>query len=323
MDISIIIPAYNAAGTLRECLAACLQQEAPAKEIIVVDDGSTDDTARIAENTPGVRCVRQTNRGPAAARNRGAREATGALLVFTDADCVPHGDWLKELAAAFTPKTTAAGGTYGIANPQFRLARLVYEEILWRHERLEEEVDFLGSFNVAYRKEAFETVGGFDECFRHASGEDNDLAYRLRDAGASLRFVPGAIVDHYHPTRLLPYLRTQRRHGYWRVKLYFKHAGRVRGDQYAGLRELMAPGLALALLGCILLFPCLPYPLAMLALFAAGWAVLLYPGTPRGISQYLSVPDRLVFGLLRFVRDVARGLGMIQGCCAFAWRRTA
>ena len=107
-------------------------------------------------------------------------------------------------------------------------------------------MDFLGSFNVAYRKAAFEAVGGFDASFPCASGEDNDLAYRLQDVGGRLRFTREAVVAHHHPTRLWPYLRTQARHGYWRMKLYAKHIGRARrGDQYAGMADLAAPPLAL------------------------------------------------------------------------------
>ena len=127
---------------------------------------------------------------------------------------------------------------------------MVHEEIAVRHGQFGAEVDFLGSFNVAYRKEAFDAAGGFDDSFTRASGEDNDLAYRLRGAGNVLRFAKDAVVAHYHPECLWPYLRTQARHGYWRMKLYAKHPGRARsGDQYAGPADLAGPPLSLVLLG--------------------------------------------------------------------------
>src|SRR5690606_1272973 len=99
----------------------------------------------------------------------------------------------------------------------------------------------LGSYNVAYRKAAFDAAGGFDESFTQASGEDNDLAYRILDTGAKLIHVPAARVAHYHPTDRAAYMRTQARHGFWRVKLYKKHPRRSGGDNYAGRLDLYAP----------------------------------------------------------------------------------
>ncbi|MEK7793540.1 MAG: glycosyltransferase family 2 protein, partial [Candidatus Hydrogenedentota bacterium] len=141
--------------------------------------------------------------------------------------------------------TVGVGGTYGIANPRSPLARVVHEEIQVRHKRFGDMVDFLGSFNVAYVRQAFDAASGFDEDFRFASAEDNDLAYRLLDNGGVLRFNPNAVVDHYHPERLGPYLQTQMRHGFWRMKLYAKHPRRTSGDQYAGPSALLGPPLAL------------------------------------------------------------------------------
>lgn len=320
MKASIVIPAYNAGSTLAACLAACCSQSRTPHEVIVVDDGSTDDTARIAAAFP-VRYVYQKNAGPAAARNRGAAEATGDILVFTDADCVPEPDWIARLAGAFREHDTAVGGTYGIANPASWLARMIHEEIAVRHAGLNGEVDFLGSFNVAYRREAFEAAGGFDATFRQASAEDNDLAYRLHDRGGTMRFVPEARVAHYHPSRLWPYLRTQQRHGYWRVRLYTKHPHRARrGDRYAGLPDLLMPPCALAL-ACMA-------PLAMLCP-AAAWlwlpGCLVYFGLrarlPLALLRRTGDARMLAFGLVAALRDVARAAGMASGVWHFIIRR--
>jgi len=245
MHVSIIIPAYNAEATLGECLAACVAQTHPHTDVIVVDDGSTDTTPTIAKNYP-VEYIHQENGGPAAARNRGAQAAKGEIIVFTDSDCIAEPDWIEKLLAGFTSDdVVAVGGTYGIANDSSLLARMIHEEIKNRHQQFHEEVDFLGSFNVAYRKNAFDAVGGFDESFRMASGEDNDLAYRLHDRDGHLHFVADALVAHYHPTRLWPYLRTQFYHGFWRMKLYAKHPNRSGGDQYAGIAEFAGPPVSL------------------------------------------------------------------------------
>jgi len=322
--VSVVIPAYNAAKTLPACLAACLRQRMPALEVIVVDDGSTDDTPKVVAEFPEVRYLRQENQGPAAARNHGARAAQGEIIAFTDADCVPREDWLERLTQGFEGGVAAVGGTYDIANPESLLARLVHEEICTRHARFTEEVDFLGSFNVAYRKEAFDAVEGFDETFRAASAEDNDLAYRLQDAGGRLRFAPEALVAHYHPAALGRYLRTQLGHGFWRMKLYVKHPGRARrGDRYAGMLELMGPPAALIALGAMIGMGAAAVcgaPWAMLAI-ACGILLFLYllihlPMAGRMLC-HTGRAEMLLFVGLAALRDAARAIGMVKGLWTF------
>ncbi len=326
MKVSVVIPAFNAQDTLGACLSACLEQDYPDLEVIVVDDGSHDGTGGVVAGFPGVRYLRQENAGPAAARNRGARAARGEWVAFTDSDCVPEPAWLTCLMAGFDEGVAGVGGTYGIANPGSRLARLVHAEIRTRHARFGDEVDFLGSFNVAYRREVFEAAGGFDESFRMASGEDNDLAYRLHDMGYVLRFRGDAVVAHHHPTGLWPYLRTQRWHGYWRMKLYRKHPKRGGGDHYAGLADLLAAPFSVMLLidlgGTLLLAP-LVAPrwdvLAGQALLTVLYAslCLVRAARVRGANAF----ERLLLAGLIAARDVARGIGMVKGLWHFHMRR--
>ncbi len=326
MRASIIIPAYNAQRTLAECLTACVAQDYPDFEVIVVDDGSTDGTSAVAQQFEAVQYHRQPNGGPSSARNTGARLASGEILVYTDADCVPHADWLKRLAGGFEEGIVAVGGTYAIANPSSRLARVVQAEIAARHRQFGSEVDFLGSFNVAYLRNGYEAAGGFDESFRQASGEDNDLAYRLHDQAGRMVFNPNAVVAHYHPERLLAYLRTQSRHGYWRVKLYRDHPRRAGGDQYAGWPDLLAPPLGLAL----------PFLLILLAVAGAvtglgtlaatlGLGLLLFyaalhlPLVMR-LRHTLAAIDLLYFLMVACLRDIARAVGLLHGLWTFTSR---
>jgi hypothetical protein len=327
--VGIVVPAYNARDTLERCLEHCLDQSAPAESVVVVDDGSTDDTAAVARRFP-VTVLRQPNRGPAAARNLGARHAGADIVAFTDADCFPERDWLARLTAAFEPGVAAAGGTYGIANPEHLLARIVHQEIVERHRRLPREVDFLGSFNVAYRVDAFEAAHGFDEDFRSASGEDNDLAYRLKDAGGALRFVPEARVAHVHPCALVPYLRTQARHGFWRMKLYAKHPRRAAGDRYAGLADLCGAPLALLVIAAApaALLSRMVFGPAAASAAAAGVAALpgVYAATHLPMAARTALHGREMKFLpcqlaLAFLRDIARGLGMLCGFAHFVLLR--
>jgi glycosyltransferase involved in cell wall biosynthesis len=316
--VSIVIPAHNAAKTLETCLAACLQQTYPEIEVIVVDDGSTDTTARIAQSFP-VRFIHQVQRGPAAARNAGAQIAGGGILAYTDADCVPRPDWIGQLLTGFEEGVVAVGGTYGIANSGALLARLVHEEIMVRHERLGDTVDFLGSFNVAYGKAAFDRIGGFDEDFTAASGEDNDLAYRFVDAGGRLRFVRDAVVRHYHPTRIRAYLRSQMRHGYWRMKLYSKHPRRSGGDRYAGIADLAAPALVCLVVASLAIGSAAGF-LAIAAIVSASLCALLIATripVPWRMLKHAGDKRMMLFVPIMLARDVARAIGMIHGIWTF------
>jgi len=321
--ISIVIPAYNAGRTIAACLDACAALQPPPFECIVVDDGSSDDTVDIATRH-GARVLRQENAGPATARNFGAAHAKGDWIAFTDADCVPASDWLLALARAMRPAAAAVGGTYGIVNTRSRLARIVHAEILARHARLAEEVDFLGSFNLAVRAAAFRDIGGFDTMFSAASGEDNDLAYRLQDAGGRLRFTRAAIVAHHHPEHLWPYLQTQARHGYWRMRLYRKHPHRARaGDDYAPLAEMLSIPYALML---SLALPVLmlagvvsgqPLTAGVLMLLLLLAQLVLHIPLALRVAAHASASDFLFFPVVAMLRDYARGAGLLLGLWRF------
>ena len=98
-------------------------------------------------------------------------------------------------------------------------------------------------FNVVYRRAVLEQVGGFDE--RYLKGQDAELSFRVMEAGYELRFELSSRVGHYHATRWLPYLRTQRQQGYWRVWLHLEHRGHSTGDSYSNLLDHVQPPLAM------------------------------------------------------------------------------
>lgn len=319
MELCVVIPAKNAASTIGACVAGVLRQTCPVREVIVVDDGSADATAALAE-AAGARVIKQDSAGPAAARNRGTAESSGEYIAFTDADCEPHEDWLAKLASGFDEGVGAVGGSYGIANPSSGLARLIHAEIVRRHARLGAEVDFLGTYNMAVRREVFEAVGGFDEGFRAAACEDNDLCYRLGAAGWRLRYIPEALVDHHHPERLGRYLRAQARHGYWRVQLYRKHRGRIRGDRYAGFLDLVAPPWAAVNTALFLALPAVLWTghgsaLAQGMLTAASVGTYAVWRTAQSVQLWRMSGDRrmLEYGDMAFVRDLARVWGLGKG----------
>ena len=144
------------------------------------------------------------------------------------------------------------GGSYSNLREDSLLACLIQEEIWDRHLSMQGPVDYLGSFNVLYWKRALERAGGFDEREFNApqapGAEDADLSYRLCDLGFTLRLEPSSVVGHHHPTRLGSYLRSQRLHGRWGVRLYYRHRTRASKNSYSSWLDHVQPALALGAL---------------------------------------------------------------------------
>lgn len=275
MTVDVVVPVYNAEKTIGGTLEAivALRAGGDSPETFVVDDGSTDRSAEIASSFPGIHLIRLANGGPSRARNAGWKAGGGDVVFFTDSDCVPSPGWVDGLLPCFEdPTVGAAGGGYGIANPGSPLARLVQGEIRDRHASMPEFVRAIGSYNMAVRRDVLAAVGGFDERFATSSGEDNDLSFKIVEAGYRIAFRPLCLVAHHHPERLLKYLGTQFAHGYWRSLLYRLHAGFVTGDDYCRARDMLDSLLALACLAAAPLSPVFPH--AAPAVAAASAAAL-------------------------------------------------
>ncbi len=220
MRISVIVPAYNAADILADCLDALLAQTRAPEEIIVVDDGSSDKTAEIA-CSKGVVVLTQPNQGPAAARNRGAEQASGDVLLFTDADCAPAPDWVERLIAPFADADViGAKGAY-LSCQMGVVPRFVQQEYESKYRRLlrQSSIDFIDTYSAAYRRAIFLENGGFDPSFPVPSVEDQDLSFRLARKGYRMVFVPQARVVHRHDANLGEYVRRKSGIGYWKALL--------------------------------------------------------------------------------------------------------
>lgn len=190
---SIVIPTCNRP----EALARVLERLVPSRqglfdheyEVVVADDSAADDTRRMVSRAfPWVTCLEGPRRGPAANRNAGARRATGGWLVFTDDDCQPCDGWIRAIATAIEnqPLDVVEGK---IVAPDKR-------ESLFRRDVENLHGDCYWSANLAVRRDYFERLGGFDEDFGEAGGEDMEFAHRLRRAGARTAFCDTALISH-------------------------------------------------------------------------------------------------------------------------------
>lgn len=219
VDVSVVVATWNRAARLQRLVDALAKQEgAPPFELVVVDDGSEDDTpdvlAALAATAPfPLRPIRlDGNQGPAVARNAGWRAATGELILFTDDDCWPEPGWVAAMAEALAGADLVQGRTSPDPEVPDRdwLAHTI--EVL-------EERGLYETCNMGYQRSWLERVGGFDERFRSHGGrsgpiygEDTDLAWRMKEQGARSAFCDDAVVIHeVRPGTLLDRLRSLRR----------------------------------------------------------------------------------------------------------------
>lgn len=239
MRFSVVVATYNRKALLRRCLTALSNQALPAYEIIVVDDASTDGTGQMVQTEfPRVRYLRlDENRGPAAARNRGVAAATGDVVAFTDDDCIVPYEWLARLADGYSrhPEVVGVSGfqippaAVQQTNPVARAQRIMRQErwgTLADAERVGgDEIPGFGTNNASYRRDVLLELGGFDEWFPLAAGEDADLQKRVADAGYRLLYIPLA-VDHLRDYTLSAQWQMSVRRGVGAYYFEVKHSSK-------------------------------------------------------------------------------------------------
>jgi len=315
--ISIVIPVRNGARALDACLRAACAAALPDGEVVVVDDGSTDDSAAIASRHP-CRLVRlEGKRGASAARNAGANAAHGDVLFFTDADCILGPQTLTRVAAALDAAGPRAviGGTYEAQPfdpgfcPAFQAVFVNYHET-----RRLEDPDYVATHAMAIRTADFLASGGFDEQFLPIL-EDVEFCHRLRRDGYRLRMDPLVLVRHSFGFGLSGSLRNAAR----KVRYWARYSLRNRdlfADSGTASRGLKAAGALAGLCwisvatAAILRFPpaLLPLPLLILAAIAANGGLVRAFHAAGGSLFALAATGYLVL-----IYPVAIAVGAAQG----------
>ncbi|MFQ5957451.1 MAG: glycosyltransferase, partial [Candidatus Brocadiales bacterium] len=312
LSISVIVPAYNARFTIGACLESLVSQNfSGSYEIIVVDDGSTDNTSGIVSRYKGVKLLKQDNQGPASARNLGAKAAEGEIILFTDSDCVPQPDWLEEMVRPFTTDKDIVGvkGAYRTAQKGL-VPRFVQYEYENKYDLLRKNryIDFVDTYSAGFKKEILLGAGGYDTSFPVACTEDMDLSYRLSTLGYKMVFNPGAVVYHIHPESLRQYIKKKYKFAYWGLFALRKTPQKIKKDSYnpqcMKIQVLLAP---------LILFSGIITPFYGVAL----WVLLCLAGCYLLVSLPFLVKTLVkdpIVGLaspfLLFMRSLAQGGGL-------------
>ena len=360
--ISVAVCTHNGARTLRDCLDGLNRLDYPNYEVIVVDDGSTDESAAIAQDYP-VRLIQTDHCGLSSARNTAMLAADGEIVAYTDDDASPDPHWLQYLAWTYLHTDYAAVGGPNIPPPEDgAIAECVSNSPGEPVHVLitDRDAEHIPGCNCSFRKDRLMAVGGFDPQFRTA-GDDVDACWRLLEHGFKIGFQPGAMVWHHRRSSLRSYWNQQQ--GYGRAEALLeakwpskyntagnvKWAGRIygRGLLHRLGRERVYYGLwgtapfqrlySTTLKTAPAVTPewyLLSLTLAGLLMSASGalrsvaaiplfiWILVPLFGVAKSIAEAPFLHDKLRYRLLTGVLHIVQPLARLSGRFAQGWRRT-
>jgi GT2 family glycosyltransferase len=245
MDFTAVVCTYSGSDTIHDTLESLLDQSIESEyEVIVVDDGSTDNTEKIVGSFNDTRLhyiQHSTNLGLSAARNTGWKNANGTFVAYIDDDAVAPDNWLRSLRSEYRENVDGVGGYpktyYDDVYGRYAVARGLYT-----YGEDAENIDGAGGMNMSFKREVLEEVGGFDEGLTHI-GDDTDINIRLNKEGYNLVVNPEITVQHKFPRnfRDLMYKYFSRGQGVWYLKQ--KHGGPslVKYVLFTLLSPLMVP----------------------------------------------------------------------------------
>jgi len=229
--VSIIVPAKNEEKNILKCVESLLDINYENKEIIIVNDGSTDRTAKILVSfAEKIKIINTKGIGPSKARNMAIENAKGQYIAFTDADCIVDRNWIDELLKGFiSDNVYGVGGSQLSPKDESKFGKYVssffeafgfVSDYIHQGEKIN-CVDHNPTCNVIYRREIFDLVGKFREDLWPC--EDLEFDIRVRDKGYLLTNNPKAIIYHYRPSTFNGFLKMMYRYGKAHSKLNLIH----------------------------------------------------------------------------------------------------
>ena len=237
---SIIIPTYNRKTQLEECIDSLKSLQFPSTtfEVIIVDDGSSDDTKVFLESitATNVRNFSNPRKGPASARNFGAKNALGENLIFLDDDCTVEPNWLNKFKSLIGSLEYAVIGGSTVNKSQSSISQVMEYVTSYYQIRLNTDGNpfYLTSNNLMCKKDDFLILGGFDETFPFAGAEDRDLIRRFNNASIKVLFDKNIFVYHHHLLNLSKLFRQQFSYGKGSYIFYKKTINSQEGFNLSG-----------------------------------------------------------------------------------------
>ncbi len=313
--VSFVVPVFDGEKWLEECLNSILEQaDGRPMEVLAIDDGSSDGSPAILERFAAegnLRILPGSGQGAAAAINVGIRHAMYPIICQVDQDVVLKPGWMDHLSDRFSePDIAAVQGRWVTASTNSILSRVSSLDLEQRYSRIGTgEVDHVCTGNSAYLSKALLEVELFDPSFGY--GYDNDMSYRLTDAGYRLVFCPEAESHHRWPSRLAPYIRHQYGVAYGRLDLIAKHRNRIGGDQVSGLDMILhAAGMTASLVAALVAVALAAtgrswHTAALLSVFLMGALVIERLLVGLRVAWEERDPLALFFPAVHLVRDFA------------------
>ncbi|MCP4109526.1 MAG: glycosyltransferase [Desulfobacteraceae bacterium] len=318
-EISIIVPTYNGATRISACIEALLVQQTGRKyEIIIVDDGSTDNTCDIVKKyvkkyDSKALLIVQNNAGPASARNHGVEKASGEIVLFTDDDCIAEPDWLENMLTPFEDSdVVGTKGTY-LTNQKELIARFVQIEYEEKYDELSKHqyIDFLDTYSAAFRRKIFLDNSGYDTSFSTASVEDQEFSFRLANMGYKMVFAPKAKVWHTHVKTISGYIQKKYKIGYWKLLLLAKNPNKITGDSHTPASLKMQVLLTGILFFSLIFLVISPWGFVWLLIIATIFLVTMMPLVIRCLLRDPCVG--MLAPLFIICRSVGLTAGLIKG----------
>jgi glycosyltransferase involved in cell wall biosynthesis len=257
-SVSFVVPVHNGAASIGECIDSIFAQaDGRPMEVLVVDDRSQDGSSELLRSLAekySLRLLEGPGRGAAAAINIGVLAARYPIICQVDQDVILEANWMRLVVDELADRHVAAAQGYYVGDPRATVAaKVMARDLEQRYQAIQgSDTTHVCTGNSAYRAEALREVGLFDESLGY--GYDNDMSYRLREAGYRLTLCRRARSIHRWREGVIGYLRQQYGFGYGRADLVSKHPRRLTGDSVSPLGMMAHPivmtlALALAVVG--------------------------------------------------------------------------
>ena len=312
VKVSVIVPAYNSAATIEDCLGSIINQNYPGMELIVVDDASSDDTLAKAARYPAKIISQPKNYGAANSRNVGANHAAAEYLIFIDSDiALSSGAVLRVITTLVEDNRILAAG--GIYSEEMKGLNFISDfknlDLAYRAYLCADYVKYLGSFFLAVKKTHFLEAGGFPADLGGAAAEDIEFGYRLTKGKSEMYINKDIRVRHLKRYTLPSMLKTDFNRIINMMRIIKKSRGRHLAGEHAPLPcvfNLFLPGLIL-----------LSIPLA--AGFNLGWLTALLASAfvvnNSGFVRFLLRKRGAIFALkclcVLFIEYIAAGTAVL------------